>query len=139
MKCELLKSDWTGIIIGGLLGLLQGVAVFTSEQPQWFGDVDLLPVVLFGLIGPPILALLNKLFSLPLPRFYETVGRYINTVFAVIAYGIGTGMSGFGYYLTVGGPESALFQLSFFSSAGLGFFFAFLIYPELAQRPSNDA
>ncbi|WP_037457955.1 hypothetical protein [Shewanella sp. HN-41] len=139
MKFELLKSDWIGIVVGGLIGLIQGVVIFTNEGQQWLGEVDLLPVILFGLFGPPILALFNRLLPLPMPGFYKTVGKYINTIFAIIAFGLCTGLSGFTYYLIIGGPDSVLFMLSFFSSAGLGFFFAYLIYPELAFRPSKDA
>jgi hypothetical protein len=139
MKIELLKSDWIGIGVGTVMGLYQGIVVFDSEIMKGLENAAIMPVVLFGLFGPPLLALLNKFLPLQMPSFYKAIGKYINTIFLMVAFGIFTGISGFTYYWLVGGPSSVLFLLSFFSSAGVGFFFAYLIYPELAFRPEPDA
>lgn len=139
MKIELLKSDWVGIGIGTLMGLYQGIAVFDSEIGKGLENAAIMQVVLLGLFGPPVLALLNKFFSFQMPGFYKFIGKYINTIFLMVAFGVFTGISGFTYYWLVGGSSSALFLLSFFSSAGIGFFFAYLIYPELAYRPEPNA
>ncbi|GGD53810.1 hypothetical protein [Lacimicrobium alkaliphilum] len=139
MKIEILKSDWIGIGLGALIGLYQGIVVFDSEIGRGLDNAEIWPVILFGLFGPPILALLNKYLPLPMPGFYKAIGKYVNTIFLMVAFGICTGISGFTYYWVVGGPDSVLFLLSFFSSAGGGFFLAYLIYPELAFRPESNA
>ncbi|WP_105200742.1 MULTISPECIES: hypothetical protein [unclassified Pseudoalteromonas] len=139
MKFEFLRSDWVGIGIGSVMGLYQGIVVFDSEIGRGLENAAILPVVLFGLFGPPILALLNRFLPMPMPGTYRAIGKYVNTIFLMVAFGIFTGLSGFTYYWLVGGPDSVLFLLSFFSSAGVGFFFAYLIYPELAFRPESNA
>ncbi|MFS1523896.1 hypothetical protein ACL7TT_07255 [Microbulbifer sp. 2304DJ12-6] len=138
MKLELAKSDWMGIGIGAVIGLYQGIVVFNSEIGRGLENATIMPVILFGLFGPAVLALLNKFLPIRMPGFYKTIGKYVNTIFLMAAFGIFTGISGFTYYLLVGGPNSVLFLLSFFSSAGVGFFFAYLIYPELAFRPDSN-
>ncbi|WP_126166459.1 hypothetical protein [Shewanella khirikhana] len=138
MRIELLKSDWIGIGIGAVIGLYQGIVVFDSEIGAGLENADIMTVVLFGLFGPPFLALLNKFLPLKTPSFYKAVGKYINIIFLMISFFVFTGISGFTYYWLVGGPNSALYLLSFFSSAGVGFFFAHLIYPELAFRPESN-
>lgn len=139
MKIEFLKSDWIGIGIGAVVGIFQGLSVFYSEIGKGLENADIMPVVFFGLLAPPVLALLNKFLPLQMPSFYKAIGKYVNTIFLMVAFGLFTGISGFTYYCLVGGSNSALFLLSFFSSAGVGFFFAYLIYPELACRPEENA
>ena len=139
MKIELLRSDWVGIVLGSVMGLYQGIVVFDSEIGRGLENAAIFPVVLFGLFGPPVLALLNKFLPIPMPRMYKAIGKYVNIIFLMIAFGIFTGISGFTYYWVVGGSNSVLFLLSFFSSAGVGFLFAYLIYPELAFRPESNA
>ena len=139
MKFELLRSDRIGIGAGAVMGLFQGVVIFDSAIGRGLDNAAILPMVLVGLFGPPVLALINRFLPIPMPGMYKAIGKYVNTIFLMVSFGIFTGISGFAYYWLVGGPDGVLFLLSGFSSSGVGFFFAYLIYPELAFRPESNA
>ncbi|NOT65349.1 MAG: hypothetical protein HOP06_04840 [Methylotenera sp.] len=132
---KLYRSDWTGIILGVIFGAYQPFAILNKPIVSSFPHQALIQVMVFGLIGPPILALISRLFITNNSSFQEKIGRYVNLVFMMVAYGITTGAVGLGYHLLVGLPHQALMPIVFFGSAGFGFLGAYFINPQAAYRP----
>lgn len=138
MNLELSRSDWVGVGVGAAVGLYQGIALFDSEIGLAFENIGILPLLLFGLLSPPVLVLLNKFSPTSMLGIYRKIGNYINVIFSMVAFGIFTGISGFTYYWLAGGSASSLPMLAFFSSAGVGFCLAHFINPELGRPKAQS-
>jgi len=98
MKMKLYKSDWLGICVGIIIGAFQPFVIIGNQHFLSFNDEVfdkvLLQVIAFGLIVPPLLAIITKyLIKSPL-AFYEKIGKYINIMFIIIVFGITAGSVG---------------------------------------------
>ena len=79
---KLYKSDWIGICVGIIIGAFQpfviiGNQYFLSFNDEVFDKV-LLQVIAFGLIVPPLLAIITKYLIKSHLALYEKIGKYIN-------------------------------------------------------------
>lgn len=137
MNMKLYRSDWIGITLGVILGAYQPFAILNNPITSGFNHQALIQVMVFGLIGPPLLALISRLFATNNSSFQEKIGRYVNLVFMMVAYGVTTGAVGLGFHLLFGLPDQALMPFVFFGSAGFGFLGAYFINPQAAYRPSE--
>lgn len=133
----MLSSDWTGIAIGVVLGAVQPFVLFDDPMFSNFSKEGLVAVIIFGLAGPPILADLNKCIPSKGSGIAEKVGRYVNAIFLISAFGVTTGIVGLSYYFTIGAPKAALMPICFFGAAGLGFMLAYIVNPKLAYRAES--
>ena len=134
MKIQFYKSDWIGIVIGIVMGACQ--PFFLMDSQGFFKDESvlnqvILQAVIFGLIAPPIVALLNKFIIKKTSYFLKKLSKHVNFMFMTIAFGITAGIVGWTYHFIVGLPKPELLQIAFFGSAGFGFWGAYLIHPQM--------
>ncbi len=134
----LLISDWIGLGLGTLCGLIQGILFFHSELSHNAAMQSPWPGVAFGLIAPVMLALVSRWVPLPMQSIHFTVGKYLNALFFAIAALITAGISALAYYLIAGITHGGVHAPAFFIAAGIGLFFAYLINPALAFRPTSE-
>ncbi|NMP17703.1 hypothetical protein [Thalassotalea sp. Y01] len=133
MQNNLHRRDWFGIAIGIIIGIFQTFTLIGKEFDFPVQAESLFPIAIFGLGGPPLLAIVNKLFktahlSIQVPR---------NIIFMIIAMGLSTGAVGLVYHFAVGLPVNSMMPIVFLGSAGFGFIFAYFIYPDLGYREGN--
>ena len=134
----LLISDWIGLGLGTLCGLIQCILFFHSELSHSAAMQSPWPGVAFGLIAPAMLALLSRGVTMPMQSIHLALGKYVNTLFFAIAALISAGISALAYYFIVGVTHGGLDAPAFFIAAGIGFIFAYLINPALAFRPTGE-
>lgn len=103
-----------------------------------FNNEALIQVLIFGLIGPPVLALITK-FIKRRSLMQKKVGNHINLFFMMIAFCLSAGIVGGAYHLIVGLPDQALMPIVFFGAGGFGFIAAYLINPALAYRQNDKS
>ena len=136
---NLYRSDWIGILVGVAMGSYQPFAILDKPIFPVVVNEALIPIILFGVLTPPLLALVEKFILKSHWPIVEKIGKYINLYFMMIAYGISTGVVGLAYHLSIGLPEHTFMPIVFFCSAGFGFLAAYFIQPELAYRPNEKA
>ncbi|TYK64199.1 hypothetical protein [Colwellia echini] len=136
MKHNLNRSDWLGILIGIIAGVVQTL-VLANKEVGFPMPPSLLPIALFGLGGPPVLAVVNKLFKTAKSTTQLPMSKNVNLIFMVIAMGLSTGFVGLVYHFAIGLPANSLMPIVFLGTSGFGFILAHLIYPDLANRQTN--
>lgn len=137
IEMKLYRSDWIGIVLGVAIGAYQPFDLINKPMIQSSPPETLIPILFFGLLGPPILALIVKFLPQFGFKFYEKIGAYINFIFLIIAYGISTGTVGLIYHLFFTLPDHALVPIAFFGASGVGFLGAYFVNPQLAFRPDK--
>ena len=129
------RSDWVGVMLGLVLGGYQPFAILNGPVFPSMNNEALLSIAAFGLIGPPILALISRFVRKSPSAMREKIGKYVNLMFMMIAYGITTGLVGVVCYNIIGFPSWTLVPIAFLGAAGFGFMGAYFINPALADRP----
>jgi len=115
------------------VGVLQGFSMSQTEPVPGFGVFN--PYIpLFGLLGPPILALVNRAIQYQPPKYFRALSKHVNVIFFIASSAMVSGAIGF-----MTGAETNILLPTFFFSAGIGFFLAHVVYPDLACRPSDGA
>lgn len=136
---KLYKSDWIGIVMGVVIATIQLFVIPFHFIFPITKDV-VITFVLFGVITPPIMALITKILNLNTHNsFDKLVGGYVNKYFLLISYGLSMGIMGSVYHMVVGFTDDKFFISLFFGAAGVGFLLAYIINPALVYRPKNDA
>lgn len=126
-----------------ILGLLQGVPQGLSFKDQQifvgtgFDEANLLWLVCFGLLGPPIMMMVSHVLNeRKQPAWWRKVGEYVH-LFQMMFWG-GVSLGAFAYYsLKTNNAQEGFAVCWFFVAAGLGFLVAGLVEQWSLRRAGN--
>jgi hypothetical protein len=126
-----------------ILGLLQGVPQGLSFPDQkafvgaGFDEANLLLLVVFGLAGPPVMAVFSHFANgRKQPAWWRKFSEYVNLPQMIFWGGISLGA--FAYCsLTVSNAQEGFAVCGFFVSAGIGFLAAGFLEQWLLRRAGN--
>ncbi|RMH32745.1 MAG: hypothetical protein D6694_15840 [Gammaproteobacteria bacterium] len=134
------NSKLIGVIIGLLQGIPQGIMLPNNPVFPVFNDESIWMVIAFGVFAPPLLAFLNSFISSRLGLdFMRKINSYVSLYYMIIAGSISLGITGLIVFYILGGNESSLMPILFFSAGGIGFLIAYFIDPNLGYKYEQKA
>ena len=118
----------TGIVLGLILGVPQGLTVRSEPVFEVYDAKMLVLVVLVGLLGPTFSALHGSFSGDGFQgRVSRKISSYVDPYLMFLVGSLSLGFTGLVTYMLFGGEKAAILTISFFIAAGVGLFFVPLI------------
>lgn len=139
---ELIKknSKFFGALLGLLQGLPQGLGMEHNQLLFKVFQDQMVTVVAFGLLAPPVIALLNSVSKVAFgANLMRKVNEYVNIYFMMIVGCFALGISGLFTLQSKGINGGAIVICAFFISGGVGFLIAYFVDGQFGRRSEKNA